>query len=118
AGALRTPQHDVIARTESEQRRGPVSEVGEHQFARRTIFHGNRCSGHRIDQLDMDESPAAEMHTILVLALSPERDGDVADSHRLGYLGAPGLFELRAHRRLATARLARDENPLNGTVLQ
>ena len=62
----------------------------------------------------MDEAARAEVHAVLLLALAPERDADVADAHRLGHLRAPALLEPRAEDRLAAARLARDEDALDG----
>src|SRR5262249_55469324 len=50
-------------------------------------------------------------HPVLLLALAPERDADVADPHRLGDPRTPALLEHRAERRLAAARLAGDEDP-------
>ena len=66
-----------------------------------------------LDQLGVDEAARAEVHPVLLLALAPERDADVADPHRLGHLRAPALLEPRAEGRLAAARLARDEHPLD-----
>ena len=75
--------------------------------------HSSAAPGRRVDQLGMDEAARAEVHAVLLLALAPERDADVADAHRLGHLRAPPRLELRAERRLAAARLARDEHALD-----
>ena len=66
-----------------------------------------------VDQLGMDEAARAEVHAVLLLALAPERDADVADAHGLGDLRAPAFLELRAEGRLAAARLARDQDALH-----
>ena len=65
----------------------------------------------RIDQLEMNEAAAAEMHARLVLALAPQRNRNVADAHRFGDARAPRRLELGAHRRFAAARFARDHQP-------
>ena len=69
--------------------------------------------GLRVDQLGVDEAARAEVHAVLLLALAPERDADVADPHRLGDPRAPALLELRAEGRLAAAGLAGDEHALD-----
>ena len=66
----------------------------------------------------MDEAARAEMHPVLLLALAPERDADVADPHRLGHLRAPALLEPRAERGLAAAGLAGDEDTLDARVAE
>ena len=71
-----------------------------------------------VDQLGVDEAARAEVHAVLLLALAPERDADVADAHRLGDLRAPALLELRAERRLAAAGLAGDEHALDARPAQ
>ena len=69
-----------------------------------------RRAGRGVDQLRVDEAASAEMHAVLLLALAPQRDADVADAHRLGDPRAPAVLELRPERRLAAARLARDQH--------
>ena len=66
-----------------------------------------------VDQLGVDEAARAEVHPVLLLALAPERDADVADPHRLGHPRAPAFLEPRAEGRLAAAGLARDEHALD-----
>ena len=66
-----------------------------------------------LDQLGVDEAARAEVHSVLLLALAPERHADVADAHRLGHLRAPALFQLRAKGRLAAAGLAGHEDALD-----
>ena len=66
----------------------------------------------------MDEAARAEMHPVLLLALAPEGDADVADAHRLRDLRAPALLELRAEGGLAAAGLARDEHALDARRAQ
>src|SRR4029453_7154901 len=44
------------------------------------------------------------MHSVLLLALAPERHADVANAHRLEDLCAPALLELGAKCRLPPAR--------------
>ena len=77
-----------------------------------------RLAGSRVDQLRVDEAARAQVHAVLLLALAPERDADVADAHRLGHARAPALLELRAERRLAAAGLARDEHALDARAAQ
>ena len=62
----------------------------------------------------MDEAAPAEMHAMLFFALAPERDGDVADAHRLGDPAPHASSQLRPHRRLAAARFAGDQQALDG----
>ena len=71
-----------------------------------------------IDQLGVDEATRAQVHSVLFLALSPERHPDVTDAHRLGDSRTPALFELRTKRRLAAAGLTRHEDPLDARPLQ
>ncbi len=59
----------------------------------------------------MHEPTCAEMHAVLLLALAPERDPDVADAHRLGDARAPALLEPRSQGGFASTRLAGDQNP-------
>jgi hypothetical protein len=61
----------------------------------------------------VDEAARAEVHPVLLLALSPERDADVADAHRLGDLRAPALLQPRPEGGLAASGLACDEHPLD-----
>ena len=67
----------------------------------------------RIDELRIHEAARTEVHAVLLLALSPERYADVADTHGLGDSRAPPILELRTERRLPAAGLARDENALH-----
>jgi hypothetical protein len=87
--------------------------VGENELAARTIGELDRLSRIRVDELGVDEIAGAEVHSVLSLALAPERDADVADPHRLGDPRAPALFEARPVRRLAAAGLAGHEHPLD-----
>src|SRR3954471_3089433 len=116
ARARARPDPHVVARTEAQQRRRTVLEVGQHELALGAVVHGDRVAGARIDQLGVDEPARAEVHPVLVLALAPQRDADVADAHRLGHLRAPALLELRAERGLAAAGLAGHEDPLHAAV--
>ena len=92
-------------------RRG--GEVGEHELARGAVVDLDRLAGCRVDQLGVDEAAGAEVHAVLLLALAPERDADVADPHRLGHARAPAVLELGAEGGLAAAGLAGDEHPLD-----
>ena len=56
------------------------------------------------------------MHPVLLLALAPERDPDVADSHRLGDASSPARLEPRPEGRLAPSRLTGDEHPLDAAL--
>ena len=118
ARARARPHLDVVARAEAQQRRGAVPQVREHELAGRAVLELERRAGLRVDQLGVDEAARAEVHPVLLLALAPERDADVADAHRLGDPRAPALLELRAERRLAAARLARDEHALDARAAQ
>ena len=109
ARARARPDLDVVARAEAQQRRGAVAQMGEHELARSrrppsrppSPVSGSISSG-------WTKPRAAEVHAVLVLALAPQRDADVADPHRLGDARAPARLELRAEGRLAAAGLARD----------
>ena len=109
---------DVVARAEAQQRRGAVAQVREHELAGRAVLHRDRGAGLGVDQLGVDEAARAEVHAVLLLALAPQRDADVADAHRLGHARAPALLELRAERRLAAAGLAGDEHALDARAAQ
>src|ERR671913_2157083 len=87
-----------------------MTEVAQYELARRTVCDLDRRAGLGVDQLGVDEAPSAEMHPILFLALAPKGYADVADAHRLGDLRTPALLELRAERRLASARLAGNQH--------
>ena len=100
----------MIARAEAKERSGAVSEMGEDELAGRAVDERARATRVGIDELRVNESPSTEVHAVLPLALAPERDADVADAHRLRHPRAPSVLELRAERRLAASRLARDEN--------
>ena len=50
----------------------------------RAVVQRQRGARLRVDQLRVDEAARAEVHPVLLLALAPERDADVADAHRLG----------------------------------
>ena len=71
-----------------------------------------------IDQLGVHEAARPQVHPVLLLALAPERDADVADPHRLGDARAPALFELCAKRRLAAAGLTGHEDALDARPAQ
>src|ERR671937_309088 len=95
-----------------------MPKVRQHQLAAHTVAERARIAGLGIDHLCVDEAARAEVHAVLLLALAPERDADVADPHRLGDLRAPAVLELRAERRLAAARLAGDEDALHAAVAE
>ena len=116
AGATADAHAHVVAGAEAQQRRRAVDEMGQHEFALGPVGDRLRRAGLRIDQLDMDEAAAAEMHALLFLALAPEGNGDVADAHRLDDARAPGRFELGPHRRLTAAGLARHHHPFHARL--
>ena len=107
AGAHR----DVVARAEPQQRGGLVGEVRQHQLAACAVVHRNGRPRLRVDQLRMDETACAQVHAVLVLALAPQRDAQVADAHRLGHPRSPAPLQQLAEGRLAAAGLARDQHP-------
>ena len=71
------------------------------------------CNVDELLVVTFTEAAAAEMHALLFLAFAPQRNGNVANAHRLGDARAPAGFELRAHRRLAAAGFARGQNALD-----
>ena len=109
---------DVIPGAEAEERRRPVAQVGEDELSRRTVGQLDRLAGARVDQLRVDEAAGAEVHPVLGLAFAPQRDADVADPHRLGDLRSPAGLEAGPEGRLAAARLARHEHPLDARSAQ
>src|SRR5207247_2186856 len=116
ARARARPGLGVVARAKAQQRRGALLQVRQHELARGAVVERDGLVGLGIDQLGVDEAARAEVHPGLLLALTPERDADVADAHRLGHLRAPARFELRPERRLAAAGLARNEQPLDARL--
>ncbi len=118
ARARARPDLDVVARAEAQQRRGAVAQVGEHELAAAPSCIRAAARLCRVDQLGMHEAAGAEVHAVLVLALAPQRDADVADAHRLGHLRAPALLQLGAERRLAAAGLAGHQHALDARAAQ
>ncbi len=110
--------HDVIAGAKPQQRRGAVAQVGQHELAAGAVLECARGAGLGVDQLGVDDPARAEVHPAALLALAPQRDADVADPHRLGHLRPPAPLEHRAERRLAAARLAGHQHPLDGRAAQ
>ena len=100
----------MVARAEAQERRSAMLQMGQHQLTRGTVLQLDGAARLRIDQLGVHEAARAEVHAVLLLALSPERRADVADAHRLRDLRAPALLEPRPEGRLASSRLARDED--------
>ena len=109
AGAGAGGEAHVVAAAEAQERRRAVAEVGIDELALGAVLERQRGAGGRVDQLHMHQAPAGEVHAALRRALAPERDGDVADAHRLGEARAPGGLEPGAQVGLAAARLAGDE---------
>ena len=103
----------VVAGAEAQERRGAVPEVGEDELAAGAVVEGDRPLRLGVDELGVDEAAGAEVHAVLVLALAPQRDADVADAHGLGDLRAPALLEGGAEGGLAAAGLAGDEDALD-----
>src|SRR5262249_57302779 len=103
---------DVIARAKPEQGRGSMAKVRQDELAPRAVAELGRVTRLGVDQLGVDEAARPEVHAVLLLALAPQRDADVADAHRLGHARSPARLELRAECGLAAARLACDEHTL------
>src|SRR5439155_17984688 len=91
-------------------------QVREHELASGAVLDGAGGARLRVDELGVHEAARAEVHSSLLFALAPERRADVADPHRLGDLRAPARLELRPERRLAAARLTRDEDALDARL--
>src|SRR5262245_58935285 len=104
----------MVARAEADERRGPVVQVAENELPLGAVLERQRLGRSGVDQLGVHEAARAEMHSVLLLALAPERRADVADAHRLCDARAPAILQLRAEGRLAAARLAGDEHALHG----
>ena len=92
--------------------------MGQRQLALRPVDDRLGGSGVGVDELEMDEAAAAEMHAPLGLAFPPHRNRNVADAHRLGDARAPAPLQFGAHRRLAAAWLARDHHPPHARTRQ
>ena len=102
----RRANDDVVARAEPQERRRAVAEVRQDELARRAVLERDGRARRGVDQLGVDEPARAEVHPVLLLALAPQRDADVADPHRLRHPRAPALLE-RARGRPARRRRAR-----------
>ncbi len=87
--------------------------MGEDELARGAVRELDRRARVGVDQLRMHEAARAEVHAVLLLALTPERRADVADAHRLRHAGTPSLLEPSAECGLTSAGLSRDEHPLH-----
>ena len=85
---------------------GSMLQVGQDELALRAVLHVQRGARLRVDQLGVDEPASAQVHAVLLLALAPERDADVADAHRLGDLRPIRPRAGRAKRGLSPTRLA------------
>ena len=90
-----------------------MAEVGEYELAGGAVLELERLARVGVDQLGVDEAARAQVHSVALLALAPERDADVADAHRLGDLRAPARLEPRTKGRLAAAGLPGDEQTLD-----
>ena len=62
----------MIAGAEAQQRRRTIDEVRQHEFAFGAVDHRRVGRRSRVDQLEVHEAAAAEMHARLVFALAPE----------------------------------------------
>ena len=60
----------------------------------------------------MDDAARAEVHPVLLLALAPERDADVANPHCLGDAGPPPVLEQGAEGGLVLTHLRHRAAPL------
>jgi hypothetical protein len=90
-------------------------QMGQDELPLRAVLQLLRRARLRIDQLRVDQAARAQVHAVLLLALAPERDADVADAHRLGDLRAPAVLEGGAEggdRRGEPARDGRQQPPL------
>src|SRR5262249_3113247 len=118
AGARARPHLDVVTGAEAQKRRGAVPQMAQNELAARAVDELDRIARLRVAQLRADEAAGAEVHPVLLLALAPERDADVADAHRLGHPRAPAFLESRPERRLAAAGLAGYQHPLDARARQ
>src|SRR5204863_6093677 len=105
------PHPNVVARPEAQERRRTMAKVRQHELALGAVVQLERGARLGVDQLGVDEAARAEVHPVLLFALTPERRADVADAHRLRHARPPALLELGTERRLAPAGLAGDEGP-------
>src|SRR5437868_3282029 len=90
--------------------------MSQHELAARAVLEREGFFCARVDQLGVDKAARAEVHPVLLFALTPQGHADIADPHRLGDLRTPALLELRAECRLAAAGLAGDQYVLDGGV--
>src|SRR4029453_18168136 len=82
AGARARPDLDVVPGAKAEEWRGAMPEMRQHELAGRAVVHRDRSAGLGVDQLGVDEPARTQVHPVLLLALPPERNADVADAHR------------------------------------
>ncbi len=61
----------MVAGAKAQERRRAIDEMSEHELAFGAVGKRNGRARLRIDQLEMHEAPAAEMHAGLLLALAP-----------------------------------------------
>ena len=87
-----------------------MPQVGQHELAGGAVVDRDRRARRWVDELRVDEAARAEVHAVLLLALAPERDADLAHAHRLRDGRVPALLEPGAEGGLAAARLAGDEH--------
>lgn len=107
----------MVARAKPQQRRRAVLEMRQHQLAHDPVAERQGSARLGVDQLGVEETAGAEVHPVLVLALAPQRDADVADPIA-SVTRAPALFEPGAEAGLATAGLPRDQHPPHARVPQ
>src|SRR4029078_6681501 len=103
----------MVAAPETEERRRLAIEMRVDHLTHGPIRHRHGSAGRWVDELKVYVSLAGEMHPLLLFALAPQRHRDVANAHRLRDLGVPGRLKPPTHCRLATARLAGDQNALD-----
>ncbi len=72
AAAGARPHRDVVAGAKAHERRGVVLKMREHELALGTVLQRDRPARLRLDQLGVNEAARAEMHAVLLLALTPE----------------------------------------------
>src|SRR6266480_3914068 len=110
AGTRRNPDPYVIAAAKAQQRRGLAPEMSVDELAARPVFQFQRFFGVRVDELDVNDAFAGEVHAGLRFAFAPQRRRDVADSHDLVDARPEGRLQLAAEGFLPAARLPADDD--------
>ena len=90
-----------------------MPQVGQDELPGGAVGRLDRGAGLRVDQLGVNEPAGAEVHPVLLLALTPQRGTDVPDAHGLRHPRTPAGFELSAEGRFTATRLARNEHAVD-----